>query len=234
MACLPGSGPVQRRKEKVFQLYFSRAHCQPPARSPPPTSGSEGRRSSSPCHSHDPRCCHGHRHLCLPGLNLGSCLLFPAQASGCLLLGSARPLGSTVRLSDPAQGRQTGLRTSVLPWRTGSRKSRYGPEPPPLARLLLPAASDPPLSARLRSLPDSLSVTSHPPHRATWLSGRSAAPCRLPPHPTDGKQPVASPPPEALQSPGSLWFSLLPACFSTCKGGRKEVGPPGRGQSPHC
>lgn len=57
-------------------------------------------------------------------LNLGSCLLFPARASGCLLLGSAHPLGSTVRLSDPAQGRQTGLRTSVLPWRTGSRKRR--------------------------------------------------------------------------------------------------------------
>lgn len=57
-------------------------------------------------------------------LNLGSCLLFPAQASGCLLLGSAHPLGSTVRLRDPAQGRQTGLRTSVLQWRTGSGKRR--------------------------------------------------------------------------------------------------------------
>lgn len=123
-------------------------------------------------------------------LNLGSCLLFPAQASGCLLLGSAHPLGSTVRLRDPAQGRQTGLRTSVLQWRTGSGKRRYGPEPLPLACLLLPAALDPPVSfsAHLHSLPESLSLSlchlspSLPGHSA--LSCRSAAPMPLlsPPH----------------------------------------------------
>lgn len=51
---------------------------------------------------HHSRCSHHHYPVCLP-LNLGSCLLFPAQASGYLLLGSAHPLGSTVRLRDPAQ-----------------------------------------------------------------------------------------------------------------------------------
>lgn len=95
-------------------------------------------------------------------LNLGSCLLFPAQASGCLLLGSARPLGSTVRLRGPAQGRKTGLRTSVLPWRTGSRKRRYGtilchlPKP----RISYFSFCPPPESPQF-----SLSATSHPPIR---------------------------------------------------------------------
>lgn len=40
-------------------------------------------------------------------LNLDS-FLFPAGASGCLLLGSARPLGSTVSLSDPAKADRQG------------------------------------------------------------------------------------------------------------------------------
>lgn len=109
-------------------------------------------------------------------LNLGSYLLFPAQASGSLLLGSTRPLGSTVRHRDPAQGRQTGPRTSVLPWRTGNRKRRYGTELLPLACLLLPAASDPPVS--FCSPPESpglpLSATSHPPYQAPQLPAATA------------------------------------------------------------
>lgn len=69
------------------------------------TSGTWGGWSSCSRSNHKPRCHHSHcSHylVCLP-LNLGSCLLFPAQASGCLLLGSAHSLGSTVRLRDPAQ-----------------------------------------------------------------------------------------------------------------------------------
>lgn len=69
------------------------------------TSGSWGGWSSCSRSNHKPRCHHSrcsHYPVCLP-LNLGSCLLFPARESGCLLLGSAHPLGSTVRLRDPAQ-----------------------------------------------------------------------------------------------------------------------------------
>lgn len=148
------------KKGKSFPGFLL-LQCTPPALSPPPhfsTSGSSRAWNSCSWDSHNPRChhsCCSQRRcpLCLP-LNLGSCLFFPARASGCLLLGSAHPLGSTVRLRDPAQGRQTGLRTSVLPWRTGSRKRRYETEPLPLACPLLPAASDPPvsLSVRLQSL----------------------------------------------------------------------------------
>lgn len=45
---------------------------------------------------------------CSSALKYGSCLLFPAQADGCLLLISARPVGSAVRLRDPAKADRQG------------------------------------------------------------------------------------------------------------------------------
>lgn len=168
-------------------------------------------------------------------LNLGSCLLFPAQASGCLLLGSAHPLGSTVRLRDPAQGRQTGLRTSVLPWRTGSRKRRYGTEPLPLACLPLPATLDPPVSfsAHLQSLPESLSL-SLPSFTLFARPLSSLLPQRRlhatsVPTPHSGKKSVAS-----SSSKGSvvIWLSLIFSAsllfLNVARVGEKEVGTSGR------
>lgn len=170
-------------------------------------------------------------------LNLGSCLLFPARASGCLLLGSAHPLGSTVRLSDPAQGRQTGLRTSVLPWRTGSRKRRYETEPLSLASPLLPAALDSPISLSVRLLQ---SLQTLPLCQLTpSLPGLSALSC----HDAAPMPPLSSPHSQenarglALTQRYCGFIMWLCLIFSSlfylnlARGGEKEVRPSGQGCS---
>lgn len=124
----PGTRPTQRRKENIFHIsshsnaYYQPLHLLP---NPPPLTGRVPATATT-LDATVATVAIATATAASPTLNLGSCLLFPARASGCLLLGSAHPLGSTVRLRGPAQGRQTGLRTSVLPWRTGSRKRRYG------------------------------------------------------------------------------------------------------------
>lgn len=168
-------------------------------------------------------------------LNLGSCLLFPARASGCLLLGSARPLGSTVRLRGPAQVRQTGLRTSVLPWRTGSRKRRYGTI---LCHLPTHYCPQPQISSLSFCLPPesprlSLSATSHPPIRpfSSCLPQRCSYAASVPNPQTDTK---AWPSPKvAVICRLFLTFSFCLLFPSVARVGEKEVGAPGREQSPH-
>lgn len=202
----PGTRPT-RRRENTFQVSsYSDAYCRPLhlLPNPPLLAAREGA-----CHSRHPRCHPSHRSLrhcpSASPLNLGSCLLFPARASGCLLLGSARPLGSTVRLRGPAQVRQTGLRTSVLPWRTGSRKRRYGTI---LCHLPTHCCPQPRFSSLSFCLPPespklSLSATSHPPVRPFSLACPSAAPM-LPLSPTHRQIPRPGPHPKLLSSAGSF------------------------------
>lgn len=146
------------------------------------------------------------------------------------MLGSARPLGSTVRLRHPAQGRQTGLRTSVLPWRTGSRTRRYGTEPLPTACLLPPIAQTLPFSLSL-SLPDSLSANSHPPCQATQLFlAPVLPPCRLHPIPQTRKKPVASP---SSRAAVIIWLSdffFFLLFLNLARVGEEEAGARGGGR----
>lgn len=118
---------------------------------------------------------------CSSALKCGSCLLFPARAGGCLLLISARPVGSAVRLRDPAKADRQGSHPQSC--HGGRAAEREGMEWS-FCRLpaTVPAAWDLPTSLPATSggswtLP-SLSATSYPPCQATQLSN-----CITTPHP---------------------------------------------------
>lgn len=173
--------------------------------------------------SQKPRCHHSYHHypVCLP-LNLGSCLLFPAQASGCLLLGSAHPLGSTVRLRDPAQeaDRQGSEPQSCHGERAAEREGMKRS----LCRLPAHCCQQPrtflslSLSAT-RASTLSLSYNSHPPVRP--LRSLLAQHCSMPPLSPTHRQEKAQSSCHRLALSDFLFF---PPISQPGKGGRKGGG----------
>lgn len=143
---------------------------------------------------------------CSSVLKCGSCLLFPARAGGCLLLISAHPVGSAVRLRDPAKADRQGSHPQSC--HGGRAAEREGMEWS-FCRLpaTVPAAWDLPASLPATSggswTPPSLSATSHPPCQATPLSCCLTTPCPLSSPHSEEKAQSLKRHPEALSLPES-------------------------------
>lgn len=168
-----------------------------------------------------------------PSSPLPSCLspeswllsFFPARAGGCLLVGSAHPLGSTVRLRDPAKADRQGSEPQSC--HGGRAAEREGME---WSFCRFPTSSLGPSclsSATSRVSWTPLNVfltffltTFHPPCQATQL-----LPLHCPytsySHPAGRRNPEAKASPRAVVS---VWLSdfLPPSISQPGKGGRKE------------
>lgn len=161
-------GPSKEERRKFQASSYSGAYSQPTQLPYPSSSGRSGEVEGSCCNpvattatALDATPSVSGYCLAAPSaLNCGSCLLFPAQAGGCLLVVSARPIGSTVRLRDPAKADRQGSHPQSC--HGGRAAEREGMEWS-FCHLpaTVPAAWD---------LPTSLSATSESPGLSTSLS----------------------------------------------------------------